>query len=1110
LPRSNRVEIVPSFLFQEKPHQSEIVSRDTISDWINFWIDIRSTLARNFPFVMVRLRWILFRLPFACCSTKKCMPKSPNSQPLPMMVVGKQPTFEMPELTNMNRLPMHATWKTSSGNMKSQRWDLNGDDWKFYYTEAPKDIPASVTRSNSGLTFKKTVVPSNWTMQGYDYPHYTNVQMPFDLEPPHVPDRNPTGVYVKQFSLPKSAKGRRMVLHFGGAESVLYVYLNGEVIGMNKDSRLPVEFDVTDKVHFGKPNRLVVVVVKWSDATYIEDQDQWWMGGLFRDVFIYSTSKVYVEDVKSVADYDAKSGRGHLNVRVRCQSTDMNNVADQVAFELFDPKGKKVWSKPMVRPVNNERGRIRQSDMREARLECELKKVLPWSAETPDLYTLKVTMASRAGSETLEYSIGFRRVEMKEGCLLVNGAKVMIKGVNRHEHDDRTGKVISRESMIRDIEIMKQHNINAVRTSHYPNDSLWYDLCDQYGLYLVDEANIESHAFHNFLCNEQEYAAAWLERVKRMVLRDKNHPSIIFWSLGNESGYGPNHDAAAGWVRHYDPTRLLHYEGAISKGQSRRTWGSGELATDVICPMYASHQAIEEWVKDPDRSQRPFILCEYSHAMGNSNGCLKEYWDLFNEYREQGLQGGFIWEWVDHGLVKTAPDGTEFWAYGGDFGDTPHDANFVCDGLVWPDRHPHPALEEVKYLQRPVAVTDVDLKGRRVIIENRQDFSDLSAFRAIWTLEVNGLVVQKGVLPALKAKARKTQQVRIPWNTKLFGKDQDVCLNLTFTTVKAQLGLPKGSLVVVEQVVLSKAAVRKGKVVKTSGAIEVSETDATLIIDDGKLSARLDVKTGQMKSLKLNGTPLLVAAPHMLIWRAPTDNDGIKLWSGQDGKCLGRWRKMGLDKMKSRVETFECGQGKDGVEVQVVTSMTGRRRWDDFHCKTKWIFSGNGVMRLEGELKVDETVQDIPQVAFVLPLVKALDQVKWFGLGPDENYPDRQAAARLGRYSDYVDTLFTPYIMPQESGRRGEVRDLSVGGTSTATLSVAGDQYFGFSANPYSVQELTKAVHLHELPASKGTWLTLDVAHRGVGTHSCGPDTLDQYKLKSGRYHFGFTFDWKE
>ncbi|MEM6883537.1 MAG: glycoside hydrolase family 2 TIM barrel-domain containing protein [Verrucomicrobiota bacterium] len=476
-----------------------------------------------------------------------------KNESLPMMEVGGCPTFEMPELTNLNRLPMQPTWKTVAGN-KSQRWDLNGEDWKFHYTEQPLDLPATLPMRNSGLSFKPVVVPGHWTLQGYDYPHYTNVQMPFDAEPPRVPERNPTGVYVKNFQVPKSARGRRMVLHVGGAESVLYVYLNGQAIGMNKDTRLGVEFDVTEALKYGATNRLVLVVVKWSDASYVEDQDQWWLGGLYRDVYLYSTPKLYIEDIKTLADYDPERGSGQLDLSVQCGLSGALPASAEVTIELLDPKGRKVWQQPETVAPNFKK-HTHLFDLFEARLSRKIRRVTSWSAEDPALYTLRVTLKSRQVAESVELKIGFRRVEMRDGCFWVNGVKVMFKGVNRHEHDERTGKVISRESMIRDIELMKQSHINAVRTAHYPNHPEWYALCDQYGLYVIDEANIESHAFHNFLCKDQRYAAAWLERVKRMVLRDRNHACIVMWSLGNESGYGPNHDAAAGWLRHEDPSR---------------------------------------------------------------------------------------------------------------------------------------------------------------------------------------------------------------------------------------------------------------------------------------------------------------------------------------------------------------------------------------------------------------------------------------------------------------------------------------------------------------------------------------------------------------------------
>ena len=492
--------------------------------------------------------------------------------------------------------------------------------------------------------------------------------MPFDEKPPNVPSENPTGIFRRRFARPE---GERVVLHFGGSEGALFVELNGEPVGIHKDARTPAEFDVTHLLE--DDNELVCAVVQWSDASFVEDQDQWWHGGLPRDVFLYATPREYIADVFA---------RGFADGRFEVDAPG--------ELRLLDPDGRTVLDGP---------GR--------------LEDPLLWSAEAPHLYTLHVT----AGDDEVSCQVGFRTVEIAGRQLLLNGRPLRICGVNRHDHDDRRGRAVTRELMEADVRLMKAFNVNAVRCSHYPNDPYWLDLCDRHGLYVIDEANIEAHAYYDEVCNDPRYADAFMERVQNMVERDKNHPSVILWSLGNESGYGPNHDAAADWLRERDPTRPLHYEGAIN-----RDWSGGRRATDIVCPMYADVDSIEAFAEFSD-DPRPLILCEFSHAMGNSNGGLADYYAAFD--RHDALQGGFVWEWIDHGIRVG-----DHWAYGGDFGEQRHDANFCADGLVWPDRTPHPAMYELKYLAAPLEVEH--LGDGRFRIHNRNLFTGLDHLRGEW------------------------------------------------------------------------------------------------------------------------------------------------------------------------------------------------------------------------------------------------------------------------------------------------------------------------------------------------------------------------------------------
>ncbi len=614
-----------------------------------------------------------------------------------------------PELVAQGREPMHAV-------AREPGLSLDGS-WRFELLPRPDAEPSG--------KWREIAVPGCWTRQDTDdLPHYTNVQMPFEGEAPNVPEHNPSGLYEREFELPAEWAAKRVILHIGAAESVVVVTLNGHHVGIGKDSHLASEFDLREYLRPGS-NTLRLLVVKWSDATFIEDQDQWWHGGITRSVFLYATEPVFIADVAVTAGLaeDGRSGTLAIDVQVgglrktledgwvvearlqgSCEvlcgspaafelphwATDASGRALIRRHELYGPEGMvddaARWAEvqPHLQPVRT--GSLK--------LSAEVADIEPWSAELPNRYGLEVLLCRPDGSvaDQATFRIGFRSVEVRGRDLLINGERVLIRGVNRHDFDEHSGRVVARESMHADLVAMKRHGFNAVRTSHYPNDPAFLELTDELGLYVIDEANIESHAFQSALCDDPRYLAQWVARVSRMVLRDRNHPSILAWSLGNESGSGANHAAAAAWVRDHEPTRPLHYEGAI-----RFDWASGASLTDLLCPMYPEISAIVEFAES-GRQDRPLIMCEYSHAMGNGNGTLAEYWDAIES--TPGLQGGFIWEWWDHGLVQALPDGTTRWAYGGDFGDEPNDGDFVTDGLNWPDRTPKPSMREAQYPQR--------------------------------------------------------------------------------------------------------------------------------------------------------------------------------------------------------------------------------------------------------------------------------------------------------------------------------------------------------------------------------------------------------------------------
>ncbi len=1001
-----------------------------------------------------------------------------------------------PELLQINRLPARATFYPGADSPWLRPLD---GAWDFTLAAKPGAAPADFAQpafDAAGHGWKKLPVPSNWTMHGYDRPHYTNVQMPFPGEPPNVPEENPTGCYRCTFQVPREWKGRRIVLHVGGAESVLYLYINGKAAGMAKDSRLPSEFDITGLVAPGQKNLLAALCVKWSDASYIEDQDQWWMGGIHRPVFIYSTGLTYIADIHARAGLADDYSTGTLDLRVAAGFTGEPRAGLRVEAQLYDAAGRAVLKKPLTGDIDISRPNWSHWPRMEARLRAEVPRVKAWSAEEPHLYTLTVTL----GGESASIKIGFRRVEIRDRSLLVNGKRVLIKGANRHEHDDIHGKAVPPERMLQDVLLLKRYNFNAVRTSHYPNDPRFLDLCDQYGLYIIDEANLESHAFHNQICRDRRYAGAFLSRVMNMVERDKNHPSVIAWSLGNESGYGPNHAAAAAWVRQAEPTRPVHYEGAISMGQSIRhwdgterpiTWDDNPTGTDIVCPMYPSVAEIVKWArttKDP----RPMILCEYSHAMGNSNGCLAEYWEAFES--TPGLQGGFIWEWVDHGIRKRDGEGREYWAYGGDFGDEPNDLNFVCDGLVWPDRTPHPAMEECKKLQQPVGFRAVDIARGRIEIINKQSFAPMAWLRGSWDLSLNGRLVSKGKVPA------KEGVLTIPFKMPPLNPGDECFLTVRFAAAKDTPWCEAGHAVAWEQFPV--AAIKPVRN-HAKAAARSEERGDEIAIAGGPLTLVASKSRGTLTSLRLEGAEVLAEGPTLNIWRAATDNDGIKGWTGQEGKPLGRWLAAGLNEVRQTAAR--------------ITARGATLRIDSRHeCKGgliehrhSYTLLADGVILVENVITCARSLPDLPRIGVTLMLKAGFEDLEWFGRGPHESYSDRKRGAAVGLYSGTVTEQYVPYIMPQEHGNKTDVRWLSLRNPDAGRLVTfrAEDRLLECSASHFTANDLFKAMHTIDLKPRNTVVVNIDYAQRGLGTASCGPDTLEKYKLRPRRYRLNYRLE---
>ena len=962
--------------------------------------------------------------------------------------IGAAAPWTDPEIVSLRRLPMHVPFPLGDDARKS----LDGH-WSFQLFNSPEAVPADAVTGPTPTDARTLAVPGNWTVQGVgDLPHYTNVQMPFDGPPPRLPDRNPTGVYRRSFTTGRGWKSHRVVLHIGGAESVHAVYLNDRFVGYGTDSRLPSEYDITDALVSGS-NHLAIVVVRYSALSYVEDQDQWWMAGLHRSVYIEARTPVHIADVRCNADLDVAAGAGTLGVATHVAFTTAPVAGHQVRITLLGPNGKRIGT-PSLQTVPHKNAQPYVFRGFLTHHQFTVAGVQPWSAETPARYTVEVELLGVDGKvlERTQQRIGFRHVEIRQRQLLVNGQPVWIFGVNRHDHHPERGKAVTVDDMRADLLTMRAHNITAVRTSHYPNDDAFYDLCDELGFYVIDEANIESHGYNTSLCHDSRWLSAWVARGSRMVERDRNHPSIIVWSLGNESGYGANHDALAGWIRRADPSRPLHYEGTVL----HKGWVDGGMASsDLVCPMYPTIDAIRAYGQD-GAGTRPLIMCEYSHAMGNSNGSLADYWDVITT--TPGLQGGFIWEWKDHGIRQVLPDGTVRLAYGGQFGDTPHDCNFVADGLVDSYGEPHPAMREVAWVYRPVTVTP----GRKgsLVISNRQSFTDLRGLRATWELLVDGEVQRSGRLALPAVAPHSSATVALPCTLPAGGGE--VQLTVRFHTARDLPWAAKGHLVAWDQVSLRAAA--KGR------------SPAAPLVDD---RAR-DVDEA------------LIAPVTLTVWRGPTDNDGFKLIPdlskrlGVGGRALVRWQETGVDRLPAD---------------QLVQHTCARREVA-------------GGVEFHHDVTVPEELADLARVGVQFALPARFDQLRWFGRGPGENYPDRNAGSPLGIWSATPDE--SPYLVPQEFGLRTDCRwfectDSGSGHTlridvlsATTPTRRSGPAVLHCSATHFTADDLYAAATHTELTPRSELIVHLDAAHRGLGTASCGPDVLPQYRLAAGRYRFAY------
>ncbi|BFT71198.1 glycoside hydrolase family 2 TIM barrel-domain containing protein [Paenibacillus sp. P36] len=1024
-----------------------------------------------------------------------------------------------PQIFQLNRLEAHATlmpYRSEAEALAGVReasdfyQTLNGT-WKFHFAENAEGRPQEFYKNGYDYSgWSDIAVPSHWQLQGFDFPQYTNIIYPWvgheEVKPPYAPVKyNPVGSYSRSFTIPASWAEQPVYLSFQGVESAFYVWVNGDFVGFSQDSFTPAEFDITPYLVEGE-NKLAVEVYRWSDASWLEDQDFWRLSGIFRDVYLYATPVAHIADFKVLTDLDNTFKNAELRIQAKVTNYDaLGTGTHRVEAVLYDSEQKPLWSSPLSAAVELS-GSLKQ----DVELSVKVENPELWSAEKPNLYTLVLSLKDEKGTllETESCKVGFRKFEIHDGLMKINGERIVFKGVNRHEFDTDRGRSVDNDSMIADILLMKRFNINAVRTSHYPNNARWYELCDEFGLYVIDETNLETHGSWSYAQEEEgdtvpgskpEWTAAVLDRANSMMQRDKNHPSIVIWSLGNESWGGDNFIKMHDFLREADPSRIVHYEGIFHCRDS-------EAASDIESQMYSKIDKIEEYANN--KPKKPFILCEYSHAMGNSCGNLFKYWELFEKYPV--LQGGFIWDWIDQSIRTTTPDGVTYQAYGGDFGDTPNDGNFCGNGLIFADRTPSPKIYEVKKCYQNVKITPVDLAKGQVAVTNQFLFTDLNEFNWTWTIERNGVAVGEAKSGQFTVTPGETATIELELDAyEAASPSDEYVLTISLQLEADTLWAPKGHEVAWEQFLLPVrqawahvdfvAHAESAAAVSELDAVQIAATNDSIMLKGSNFSLQFQAATGNITSYLYEGTELFLTGPAPNFWRAYTDNDrGNK----HHIRCAP-WQEAGSGRT---LQSLQAKSGRDGrAEVHVYYELATTPAST---VKLVYTASPNGEVEVRMELVPGANLPEIPEIGMMFELDYAFQQLSWYGRGPHENHWDRATGAKLALHSGTVQEQFVPYLRPQECGNKTDVRWATLTDNTSRGLRITGLPTVELNALPYSPSELEAHDHPYKLPVSEKVVLRVNYKQMGVGgDDSWGARTHPEFTLFANRtYAYSFSF----
>lgn len=1012
------------------------------------------------------------------------------------MIVPKY--YEDLRILHENVMPARAYYIPASRRMYTlveQREDsdriqmLNGK-WKFrYYDSIYKCKDAFYELSYDVSSYDEIDVPGCWQMFGYDSHQYTNFHYPFPFDPPYVPQENPCGAYVYEFEYKGEENAPEVYLNFEGVDSCYYVWLNGKYAGYSQSSHGVSEFDVTDKIAEGK-NRLAVLVLKWCDGSYLEDQDKFRMSGIFRDVYLLKRPR------QTVRDYFVRTALEKEGAKLSIQMEYFENIVP-TNISIFDDSDHMIAQADLSAEDMEKEGKT-------ANVTLDISNPVLWNAEVPYLYTLCIN----TGEEVITDYIGVREIRIIDRVVHFNGEKIKFKGVNRHDSDPVTGSAISIGQMKKDLMLMKQHNFNAIRTSHYPNAPVFYQLCDKYGFMVMDEADIEAHGpvdiyykdntdknkfsrWNETIADNPEWETAIMDRVQRCVQRDKNRPCVLIWSMGNESAYGCNFEKALKWTKEFDNSRLTHYEGAFYRNHSKKYDFSN---LDVFSRMYPAVEEVQEHLdSNPDK---PFILCEYCHSMGNGPGDFEDYFQLFE--KNDIMCGGFVWEWCDHAIYKGQTEtGKAIYYYGGDHGEKIHDGNFCMDGLVYPDRTPHTSLAEYKNVHRPVRVISYHQETQEIQFKNYMDFMDLKDYAEIsYEIECDGVSLKKGKIPAFSVKPHQTGGVTL---NNVIPKSGRTYLKIYYHLTAASALVPKGHLLGFDEIALVNEDGRNQTAQQWLNTdsrnifpIDVQETDTLLICKGINFIYSYNKLTGTFEQLSYAGRQYFDKPMELNIWRAPTDND---MYSKAE------WKRARFHQAYTRAYSTAVTQLKSGVRIVTRMSICAEAVQKIMDIEAVWTVENGGGIRAELNVQKNMEFPELPRFGIRLFLNEKLSKLTYYGMGPKESYRDKCRASSHGLYRQTIDSMHEDYLRPQENGSHIDCDYVTVENGQFG-LAAASNNRFSFQASPYTQEELEAKAHNYELEVSGSTVLCLDYAQNGIGSNSCGPKVMEKYRFKEEKFLF--------